>query len=191
MDANDTRVYFDFTDPRSYLLEDWIESIRAETGLDVSWIGLELRPPPSPVLATDAPEWHDRWEDARRMDSGGRLPTNPPPFAPWTRKAHELTLHAAEAHPDAPIRRAILSSFFEEGADIGRVDVLVEIARGLGFDSTNTKAVLDVDKYEADVAARAAEARDLGVTETPTIVYGSKQLTAFHDEEIVRTFLGT
>jgi predicted DsbA family dithiol-disulfide isomerase len=85
--------------------------------------------------------------------------------------------------------RAVFDAVFLEGRDVGRVDVLVELAGGLGLDATETKATLDVDRYAPDVvAARAAAARS-GVAASPALVSGHGTLQGFHNRDALRTFL--
>jgi predicted DsbA family dithiol-disulfide isomerase len=77
---------------------------------------------------------------------------------------------------------------FGRGEDIGRVDVLVDLARALGLDATEAKAVLDVDRYAQDVAALSAEAA-ARVGEPPPLAFGGRVLRGFHNRDAVRTFL--
>ena len=91
-------------------------------------------------------------------------------------QGHELRLHAAEKGLEGPIHDALFKARFEDGADIGRVDVLVGLAAGLGLDLTETKAVLDVDRYADRVAELRRLAEAEGVERTPTVHIGSERL---------------
>ena len=110
---------------------------------------------------------------------------------PWTRKAHELVRHATESDLAGEVRRAIFEAYLFEGRDIGRVDVLVQIARTLGLDPGETKPVLDVDRHEAEIAELRASALAAGVREAPTLALGDRLLEGFHNAAAIRTFLGT
>ena len=114
-------------------------------------------------------------------------------LVPWTRKAHELIAHATahDASSADAVRLAVAVAYALEGRDIGRVDVLVEIGIANGLDRTETKAVLDVDRYEADVARAAREAATAQVTRTPTIIVGSERFEGFHNRTALGTLLGT
>ncbi|MHB1195055.1 MAG: DsbA family oxidoreductase [Longimicrobiales bacterium] len=184
------RFYLDYVDPLAYL----VESELAAAGIphilpSLQRVPLELRPPPDPLLDPDALEWRERWElaegEARRL--GIRLAE--PPLLPWTRKAHELVLHATAKGVGDAAHRAVFDAVFLEGRDVGRVDVLVELAGGLGLDATETRATLDVDRYAADVAAGRVAAARSGVAASPALVSGHGTLQGFHNRDALRTFL--
>ena len=65
---------------------------------------------------------------------------------------------------------------FEDGADIGRVDVLVNLAIGLGLDLTETKAVLDVDRHADAIVTLRGQAEADGVSRASCLRIGSESL---------------
>ena len=113
----------------------------------------------------------------------------PPDLVPWTRKAHELALFAQESGVGDVVRTRIFETYLLEGGDIGRVDVLVELGRQAGLDATETKAVLDVDRYEAAVVEARGSAEELGISDTPTLVVEERRLRGFHNRTTLGTFL--
>jgi predicted DsbA family dithiol-disulfide isomerase len=184
------RFYLDYVDPLAYLVELELAAAGIPHILpSLRRMPLELRPPPDPLLGPDAPEWRERWElaeaEARRL--GIRLAE--PALLPWTRKAHELVLHATAKGVGDAAHRAVFDAVFLEGRDVGRVDVLVELAGGLGLDATETKATLDVDRYAPDVVAARAVAARSGVAASPALVSGHGTLQGFHNRDALRTFL--
>lgn len=188
------RFYFDFVDPVSYLTARELEAAVSASGIVVEWIGVEIVPPSHPLTTPDDPVWSERWRWVRALstegDSALDLSLETPPLVPWTRKAHELVLHAEAADGrGAEVRGAVFEAFFTEGLDIGRVDVLVGLARRHGLDLTETKAVLDVDRYGEEVAARRAEALGAGLRTVPTLAAGGRTLEGFHNRASLSTFL--
>lgn len=198
MNIQPVHIYFDFIDPLSYLLARELEVVLAELRaadggdtFDVRWTPFELRPPPTPLTTSDDPTLAARWHQARALEVAAGLEFRPGHLVPWTRKAHELLLHAATANLQETVRTAIFECWLLEGRDIGRVDVLVELARDAGLDVTETKAVLDVDRFEADVAAAREAALSAGITNTPLLARGDRRLEGFHNRTALGTFLGT
>lgn len=189
-DAGST-VYFDFIDPLSYLLARELGTLDGDVLTGLAWHPFELRPPPTPLVTVDDASLSGRWREARERAPGFDVTLDPPDLVPWTRKAHELVLHAAEHDVEDAVRRRIFEAYLLEGSDIGRVDVLVAIAVDLGLDRTETKAVLDVDSHQAAVVSLRAEAADRGVTDTPTIIHGGRRLEGFHNRDALGTLLGT
>ena len=155
------RFYFDYVDPLSYLAEiELTAAVEAGEGPEPVRIPLELRPPPAPLLDPDGPWWRARWQSALTLAAacGDTTVLVEPRVLPWTRKAHELVAHARASGLERRAHMAVFEALFARGEDIGRVDVLVRLAASLGLDATETKAVLDVDRYAQDVATVSAEA---------------------------------
>lgn len=186
------RVYFDFIDPLSYFaLLDWSPAA-ADERVDAVWVPFELRPPPVALVEVGDPSVSGRWEAAGRLAADRGVALSPPRLVPWTRKAHELVLHATDVGADAgALRRSLFEAYAIEGRDIGRVDVLVDLARAASMDTTTTKAVLDVDRFEADVVTLRSEALAAGVSDTPTAMMGRRRLEGFHNGTVLGTFLRT
>ncbi|MEX0837770.1 MAG: DsbA family protein [Gemmatimonadota bacterium] len=185
-------LYFDFVDPISYLLES--ELRQAEAGLDVqvARVGVEINPPPYPVGAPSDSLWESRWDEAATITERLGRSFAAPPLVPWSRKAHELVEHAREtAEQHIPeLRNAVFRAYFDEGRDIGRVDVLVALADAVGLDRTEAKAVLDVDRFGDAVARRREEAVGAGLRVIPTLTRGDRRLEGFHNRTSLSTFLG-
>lgn len=187
-------IFYDFVDPLSYLLVRELGELAGEGArLEdlVTWHPLELRPPPTPLVALDDESLAERWSQARGLAGRLGVAFAPPELVPWTRKAHELVIYAAEHGVADEARRRLFDAYLLTGDDIGRVDVLVGIAVDLGLDRTESKAVLDVDRHEAYVARLRGEAEAQGVIVTPTLAYGDQRLEGFHNRDGIGTLLGT
>lgn len=181
---------FDYVDPLAYLVEQELAAADLHEVLPaIRRIPLELRPPPAPLMDPDAPEWRDRWEPAEREARRLGIGLVAPALIPWSRKAHELVLHAGAKGVGDAAHHRVFEAVFRRGWDVGRVDVLVKLAEELGLDATEAKAVLDVDRYAADVAAGRALATHFGVAASPALVSSHGTLQGFHNRSALRTFL--
>lgn len=184
------RFYFDFVDPLSWVVEQALRRSGSAADVPVRYVGLELRPPPEPLLDPDGAWWHDRRAVAVELAGTLGLPVpTEPALIPWSRKAHELVAHADASGAGAVVRRAVFDAFFLQGDDIGRVDVLVGIAEAAGLDATATKAALDVDRYTADVEEQRNGALAQGFGEPPVVLGDVPDLEAFRKGGALRTFL--
>ena len=96
-----------------------------------------------------------------------------PGFAPRTRKAHEAARFAAERGLEAPMREAIYRALWEEGRDIGRIDVLRDLIAPLGVDPEELKIALDIDRWSDEVEADERVAARLRVAAVPTLYLGT------------------
>jgi predicted DsbA family dithiol-disulfide isomerase len=183
------RLYFDFVDPGSFLLLRRLDSLDVEYALE----GFEMRPPTTPPVDASDPSWMGYWDSV--APSLRKLDVEPvaPARVPWTRKAHELVLHAGQAgEPGAEGRlvKRLFRAFVERSVDLGRIDLLVGLAEEEGLDRTETRAVLDVDRYRDAVDDRRRAAVERGVRGVPTLLQGGRRLEGLHDVNTLRTFIG-
>lgn len=168
MDLAPVFLFADFACPYSYVTELIVRRRAAEVGTTLRPYSFELFPAPVPLPPPVVPR---RAVLDLAEPEGVQLRT--PPLRPRTAKAHELARLAREHGVEETIRDALYRAYWEEGRDIGRVDVLTELAQRHGIDPSEAKVVLDIDRFtelvrrERDVAAAA------GVTETPTVVVGT------------------
>jgi len=181
--------YFDFIDPLSYLVGLELDSIVGPTDERVARIGFEIRPPPTPLTDIDDPALASRWDVGRAVAADLGLSLSPPRLVPWSRKAHELHLYAASHDLGPDVRAAVFDAYFVAGHDIGRIDVLVEVGCSAGLDVTETKVVLDVDRFEAGVTVARDAAASAGVTDAPVLLLGPARLEGFHNRSTLGTFL--
>jgi predicted DsbA family dithiol-disulfide isomerase len=187
MPPSDARFWFDFVDPLSWIVERALRDLEAPGGARVVRSPRELRPPPDPLTRSSDPFWVERREEAARAAPQATLA--PPALVPWTRKAHELHAFAAARDAGPVVRRGIFEAFFEQGRDIGRVDVLVRIATAAGLDATEAKAALDVDKHAEDVLAARREADAAGVGEVPALLVQGRLVQGFRNLADLSTLL--
>jgi len=189
MTTPSAQFFFDFIDPLSYLTLLELTEVSGGAAPRIEWVAFELRPPPMPLITVGDRSLAERWALAGTEASRSGIDLRPPDLVPWTRKAHELSLYA-ESEGKADVMRArIFEAYFLERRDIGRIDVLVEIGGRAGLDEAETKAVLDVDRFQAAVVHARAVASSANVSSTPAIVASERRLEGFHNRTTLGTFL--
>ena len=185
-------IAFDYVDPLSYRLERALRRRADMGGLPpVRRIPLELRPPPQPLVDPAAEVWMVRWTRMADELREEGVAVTPPSLIPWSRKAHELRLLAAEKGVEQEVHRALFDGFFLEGLDLGRVDLLVRIGMDAGMEFSETRAVMDVDRLTADVETARQEIATLGIALPPALIWGEQHLNADASLEDVAAFLDT
>ncbi len=167
--------YFDYVDPGSYLMHRQLGQILPD-GIEPIRHPFEICPVPHELIDGSGPDWKTYGETVADLAREAKIQMVHPSFIPWSRKAHELRLHAAAQGLESPMHEEIFSARFREGADIGRVDVLVEAAEEIGLDRSESKAVLDVDKHRDRVVDLRREAEASGVLRVPTLRSGDVSL---------------
>ncbi|GMR12068.1 MAG: hypothetical protein BMS9Abin29_0255 [Gemmatimonadota bacterium] len=191
MAENRALFFFDYVDAESWIVELWLDELWPFDGITLDRRSYELRPPPEVFLGPGDPDWESlRSRALPVLEAMGRTLASPS-LVPWTRKAHELALHAARKGCYEHVHASLFETFHEDGADIGRIDVLVSIAVSAGLDASESKAVLDVDRYADEVCEARREAERLGVKVTPTLLVGHKRLERPRGFDELRTFLAS
>jgi predicted DsbA family dithiol-disulfide isomerase len=201
-------LFTDFACPFCYLAE--VVALRAmPADRTLRHRAFELRPAPARLTSPAAdPFKRDGWSQvvapvAAELGITMRLPS----LGVRTRKAHEAAIHARKHDRERAMRAALYAAYFEDGRDIGRIDVLVDIAASVGMDRTDMKVTLDIDQHTAAVEADAEEAAALGLRAVPAFVMaspspagsshghgglsnGPRILTGLQDEETLANWMG-
>ena len=101
-----------------------------------------------------------------------------PPAMLWnTFDAHKLlrwTLDAAGAEAQTTLKMALFAAHFQQRRNVGRRDVLLDIAETQGLDRAAAAAALDDEQVAATVRAEERLAWDSNVTGVPAMVIDGK-----------------
>lgn len=166
-------VWSDYVCPFCYLELPALQALKTRfgDGVDIRWHAFELRPEPHPTLDPAGEYLRTTWDRsvypmARERGMTLRLP----PVQPRSRKAFEAAAFAAKQGRFDAMHEALFRAFFEEGRDIGRIDVLVETGAKAGVQPEALRAALQDGRHEAEVLADQELARRLGVTGVPLSV---------------------
>ena len=153
----------------------------------MEWQPFELRPFPTPTLRPEGQYLQTAWAQsvyplAARMGVPIRLPPVSP--QPYTHLAFEGYQYAREHGKGNEYNHRVLAAFFQEGQDIGRVDVLTRLAGEAGLGEREFREALETHRYE-DAHRRALHHAyyEAGITSVPTFVVGDRVLTGLQSKE--------
>lgn len=166
-------IWSDYVCPFCYLETPIADQLHKhfEEDLRIEWHAFELRPDPVPTLDPDGAYLHRVWKQGVYPLAETRgMTLKLPPVQPRSRKAFEATEFARAQALAAPMHRAIFHAFFEEGRDIGNLEVLVDIGSQLGLDAEQLQSALAGNRYTARVIADAALAKRLDIAAVPTML---------------------
>jgi predicted DsbA family dithiol-disulfide isomerase len=183
--------YYDYVDPVSYILMRHLRAMEEIEGVAVEFLPLELVLPTHPILDPEEEEYRLRWERVHGEDLKLGVSLKKPWIVPWTRKAHELAFHAKERNSSEEIHEALFRAYLIESRDIGRIDVLVEIARTAGLDPLEAKAVLDVDRYKDAVDQARAKGLSAGCTVPPALIWQDRLFDDDPSLEALRSYFSS
>ncbi|MGQ0814131.1 MAG: DsbA family oxidoreductase [Gemmatimonadota bacterium] len=179
-------VFADYVCPFSYLSLLGLDRVAQDVRIQPDWRAFELRPPQAPALA---PFPDEEWQLVSELASEAGAELVRPSLRPRTRKAHEAVKHAATLGQADALRHAIFAAYFQDGRDIGRIDVLVEIGASIGIDRGDLKVALDVDAHAEDVVADEGLAHKLEIEGTPAFVAGADVRVGYLSADHLRDWL--
>ena len=104
--------------------------------------------------------------------------------------AHRLLHWAAEHGAQHDLKERMLRATFTKGEVIADVGVLVALADAAGLDAGEARAVLESDRYAAEVRADERRAAELGITSVPFFVLaGTYGVTGAQPPELLAQVL--
>jgi predicted DsbA family dithiol-disulfide isomerase len=179
---------FDFVDPGSYLVWSLLRRwMKGDPDAAIRMLPLELTPPPQPVRSVADPRWREMTLALGEIARAEGIAFSPPDLLFRTRKAHEMALHAREK--GRSVYDLLFRARFEEGLDLGRIDVLVELGEREGLEGPEIRTVLGVDRHGPAVEESRGEALGMGIRGVPTLLHGTERLEGFRSTAELRTLL--
>jgi len=92
---------------------------------------------------------------------------------PNTVLAHRITALLPQ-EDEATWIEAVMKAYFEDGRDIAKLDVLLDIAAELGLDASEARKLLDNGEGQEDVEKDIAAAQGIGITGVPFFIIDNK-----------------
>jgi predicted DsbA family dithiol-disulfide isomerase len=165
-------VFSDYVCPFCYLEEPDLARVKERYGdkVEVDWRAYELRPDPVPTLDPDGDYLHRVWNaSVYPMAEALGMKLRLPPVQPRSRKALEAAEFARGRGLYNEMHNALFRAFFEDGRDIGDVEVILDVAAPVGLDPNELRQALSEDRYTEKVLADEELSRKLGVSSVPTM----------------------
>jgi predicted DsbA family dithiol-disulfide isomerase len=167
------QVYSDYVCPFCFLELPALERLAREEGVELDFRAYELRPDPIPTLDPGGEYLTRAWaQSVYPMAERMGVPIQLPPVQPRSRLAFEGAEFARDAGKLGEYTRAVHEAFFQQGEDIGKPEVLIDIARALGLDTAAFTASLDDHRFLDRVLAQEREAADVGIRAVPSVIVG-------------------
>jgi predicted DsbA family dithiol-disulfide isomerase len=184
--ALDVTIYSDYTCPWCYIgtarVDRLREALEGAVDLSVEWKPFEIHPEvpeeglPVSALGYPPQQWEAMTANLRRQaESEGLV------VAEHTRlsNTHDALVASAYVQAQVPERfhdfhRGLFRAYFGENRNIADRGVLAEVARGAGLDPDAVEGAIESGAYERALAEATATARRLGITGTPTFVFGGR-----------------
>lgn len=97
---------------------------------------------------------------------------------PNTLDAHRLIHWAGLEGRQTAAVSSLFRAYFNEGRDIGSLEVLIEIALSIGMDAEMVRRLFETDADVRDTQTRDSNARERGITGVPTFIIANQHVLA-------------
>jgi len=122
---------------------------------------------------------------AEKLGVNTKLPTVSP--YPYTNLAFQGLEFAKDQGKGDEYNDAVFRAFFQQSRDIGRIDVLADIANEVGLDPEQFRAALEQGTYRDRVQQLLQTAYErIRVTAVPTMIIGRQRLEGFYSAGAMR-----
>lgn len=148
--------------------------------VDVTWWPYELHPETPPEgrsvdeLFGDSPQRQQYREHLKAYGREAGITFASNRWLSNSRDALALAEFARDSGAFDCVHWGLFRAYFEEAKDIGKLDVLKEIAANCGLNPLEFEAELTRGRYAELVQAATASAQRSGIRSTPTMIFGDK-----------------
>lgn len=194
----DVFLYGDYVCPFTYVADARLRRLRDELDLRVHWRPLPIRPGvPADGLPREGSS--SAQEERSRLEAGvaelareEELELELPDFVANSHEALQAGEFARDVGPEAFRRahRGLFRAYFVDGLNLGRREVLLEVAWEAGLDREALEAALEDGRYEEELERAAREASRYGIEGTPTILFGRHKVVGAAPEGVLREAAG-
>jgi predicted DsbA family dithiol-disulfide isomerase len=188
-------VFADFVCPYSYLAVDQIDRLAREYDIKPLWRPHWLHPDTPPE---GTPREQSQDAAAKRERLKAWVKDMAPELYPriqfperryYSFLAFEALEFAYDRDADFTFKTALYDLMWTEGRDIGEPETLLAAARKVGLDPTELAVALYERTYAERALAAVNQARDIGITNTPTIFLGRTRINGWHYFEVLQSVM--
>ena len=111
----------------------------------------------------------------------------PPPVTPNTMFALEATEYAQQHGKFMEFHHAAYKAYWDERKDLGKLDVLAEVATSVSLDADEMIQCLETHEFSNQVMGQYQEALQHGIRGIPTFVVGNLLFTGAHPYDIFKS----
>jgi predicted DsbA family dithiol-disulfide isomerase len=178
--------------PYSFLAVDQIDRLAREYDVQPLWRPYWLHPetPPEGTPCARTPERVERLRAWIKDMSPEQYPrVRIPEKRQYSFLAFEALEFAYEQGLDFPFKTALYDLMWTEGADIGESKTLMTAAERVGLDAAELKVALDEHVYAERALEAIKQARQIGITNTPTIFLGRTRINGWTYYEVLQSVM--
>ena len=188
-------VFADFVCPYSYLAVDQIDRLAREYGIRPLWrphwlhpeTPLEGMPLERTAESMAKRERRDAWMKEMAPEQYPRIRF--PEKRHYSFLAFEALEFAYDRQRDAEFKTAVYDLMWTEERDIGQPETLMAAAERAGLDPDELCEALRDRSYAQRALDACNQAREIGITNTPTIFLGRTRINGWHYYEVLQSVI--
>jgi predicted DsbA family dithiol-disulfide isomerase len=173
-----------------------IEELRKNYEIEVRWIAFPLHPETPEEGLTLEELFAGRSIDVEKVVSRLKqvaeelgLPLGRRKKTYNSRLAQELAKWAELKGRGNPFNEVVFRAYFVDGKNIGKVDVLVALAKSIGLPEEEARSVLELRTFKEAVDLDWSRSHSLGITAVPTFFIDDRVVVGFPTYELLEEFV--
>ena len=190
-------MFSDFICPFCYIGHTTMHKVAPEFDIEIEWRGFEIHPewpaagvPAERVFGAMSTEMRKGvWNRIATMASDAGITMNPPSVLTNSHSALLAAEFAKDAGKGREFEVRVYRAYFEEGVNIGDLEVLKRLAADVGVDSAQMIEAIGWPGYENRLRESLNEGRQRGVTGVPTFFINEFPFVGAQSEDVVRSIL--
>lgn len=187
-------LYGEYGCPFTYVTDGRLRSLADAEGLLLRWRPLSARRtlPTDGLSVKESGHAPGEWEAAGRELAAQAaeldLPFEMPDILVNSHEALQASEFARDLGRDAfrRLHDALFRAYLVEGRNLGRREVLIEVADEVGLDAGALADALEDGRYEEELRLVSREAERYGIDATPTMLFERHQLVGCAPADVMR-----
>lgn len=155
-----------------------LEKLQKNYDLDIHWRSYQLHPPGSPPISPQRLEQikASRPLLARRAREQYGVEINSGPMNIDSRPALDAEKYAESQNKGKAFHEAVMQAYWQQARDISDINVLQEIAAGVGLNVDDFSSKIENPEFDAQVSADIALANEYRLDGVPALIFADKYL---------------
>jgi len=182
-------IYFDYASTLCYVAWRIVGQLETELGFEALWKGVPIARHHSGARRHGTLDTGEL-QKIMAVSAETGIPVSPPKRWADSLKALQGAELARQAGVFADYHEAIFRAAFEQGSDIGSLDLLAEVAERVGMDRAGFVRDISSGKMAGLLEDHEREADRFSVIGYPTFLLGDFPLTGIQSTESMRLLLG-
>ena len=187
------KMFSDYICPFCYLGKAIIDKLKNQFDIELEHVGVEIHPE-TPICGVDLrkyiSETNEMYEDLRSRGKDYGLNFCNVRVLPNSRKSLILGEYSRRIGKNEEFTDAIFKAYFEDCLDIGKDEVIIDLAKKIGLTKRDVENALEDPLLQKIYANNCIEARKHNVTGVPTFIINDAYtiVGAQHEQTFIELF---